>query len=113
QGRNLMHNKLLVISVFMLTVVLAACSSAQAVEPEMVGDPQIGREIFENQQRSHCVACHTLDGRKEPGGPSLLGISERADERIPGMTAVEYLEQSILDPSAFIVDGYQNRMKVY
>jgi len=59
------------------------------------------------------VACHTLDGRNEPEGPSLLGISERADERIPGMTAVENLEQSILEPSAFIVEDYQNRMKVY
>ncbi|MGB5846516.1 MAG: cytochrome c [Anaerolineales bacterium] len=108
-----MHNKLLVISVFMLTSVLAACSSAQAVEPEMVGDPQIGREIFENTQRNRCVSCHNLDDGDIPEGPSLQGISERAGERVPGLSAIEYLQQSILDPSAFIVDGYQNRMKVY
>ena len=36
----------------------------------------------------------------------MLGISDRAKERVPGMTAVEYLHQSILEPKAFIVPGY-------
>ena len=32
---------------------------------------------------------------------------------MPGLSAVEYLEQSILEPSAFLADGYQDRMKVF
>jgi len=99
----------LLIAVLILTIVLAACSSAAAVEPEAVGDPEKGRENFENEQRNRCASCHKSDGE----GPSLQGISERAGKRVPGLSAVEYLEQSILEPSAFVVEGYQNRMKVY
>ena len=109
-----MRKILLLIMVLILTIVLAACSSTAAVEPETVGDPEKGRENFENAQRNRCASCHTLDGddtAKE--GPSLLGISERAGKQVPGLSAVEYLEQSILEPSAFIVEEYQNRMKVY
>jgi nitric oxide reductase subunit C len=59
-----------------------------------------------------CASCHAV----EPGlmllGPSLAGIARTAEERIqdPGYsgtarTATEYLEESILNPSAFIVSG--------
>jgi len=39
-------------------------------------------------------------------GPSFYGIADRAGERIPGLTAEEYLRQSIIDPNAFVVSGY-------
>lgn len=104
-----MRKNSLLITVLILTIIMAACSSAAAVEPETVGDPEKGRENFENAQRNRCASCHKSDVE----GPSMLGISERAGKRVPGLSAVEYLEQSILEPSAFVVEGYQNRMKVY
>ncbi len=60
-----------------------------------------------------CASCHAI----EPGvmlvGPSLAGVASRAAERIrhpqytgTAQTASEYLEESILNPSIFIVpDG--------
>jgi hypothetical protein len=32
---------------------------------------------------------------------------------VPGFSAVEYLDQSILEPSAFLSEGNQDRMKVF
>ena len=40
-------------------------------------------------------------------GPSLIGLSERAGDRIPGLSAAEYVEQSIRHPQAFTAPGYE------
>ena len=41
-----------------------------------------------------------------PGAPTWQGISGRAGDRVPGLSAEEYLRESILDPAAYIVEGY-------
>ena len=43
-------------------------------------------------------------------GPSFAGVATRAETRVPGMTAEEYLRQSILDPNAYIVEGFEPDM---
>ena len=47
-----------------------------------------------------CAGCHTT-GSDKLVGPGLAGISARGDE---------YIRESIVDPSAVIVDGYNNLM---
>ena len=63
---------------------------------------------------NRCARCHTLDGtvkERASAGPSLQGISERDGSRMPDLAAVEYLRQSIVDPSAYVVEGFDdNRM---
>ena len=49
-----MSDKLFVITTLILATVLAACSAASAVEPEPVGDPERGREIYEDRNRTRC-----------------------------------------------------------
>ena len=39
-------------------------------------------------------------------GPSLLGLSDMAASRVTGLSAEEYVRQSILHPNDFIVPGY-------
>jgi hypothetical protein len=78
------------------------------IDPLEVGDPEWGREIFEDDHQTRCSNCHSLDGSTFRVGPSLLGISKVAGERVPGLSPVEYLRQSILDPSAYIVEGYED-----
>ncbi|NIP36598.1 MAG: hypothetical protein GWN18_16670 [Thermoplasmata archaeon] len=39
-------------------------------------------------------------------GPSLADIGAGAGERVEGLTAEEYIEQSIRDPDAYVVEGY-------
>ena len=52
-----------------------------------------------------CSTCHSIDGASGLG-PSLQGISTTAETRVPGLSAGEYITQSILDPNAFVVDGF-------
>ncbi|MDI9641564.1 PQQ-dependent sugar dehydrogenase [Geitlerinema splendidum] len=54
-----------------------------------------------------CVTCHVLQEDTASLGPSLLGLSEVAASRVPGLNAEAYIRQSILDPNAYIVPGYQ------
>jgi cytochrome c2 len=84
--------------------------------PEVTGDPEAGRLIFENGGANEassdlgalCTSCHTLDGSDEKihNGPDLHGISERAADTVPELSAAQYLHQSIMDPRAHIVDDY-------
>jgi mono/diheme cytochrome c family protein len=62
-----------------------------------------GMQVFLDQ----CAACH---GAADGTGPSLGGMAERAAARIPGMSAADYLYQSIVDPGAYPVSGYQSVM---
>ena len=39
-------------------------------------------------------------------GPSLFGLADRAEDRVPGLSARDYVRESITHPNAFIVDGY-------
>lgn len=107
-----MRYKRLIIAVLGVAITLVACGGGSANDTLELGDPELGREIFEDQDRTRCIWCHTLDGSVRVG-PSLQGISERAGDRVPALSAVEYLRQSILDPSAYIVEGFDIKMKTY
>ncbi|RME06604.1 MAG: hydrogenase iron-sulfur subunit, partial [Anaerolineae bacterium] len=72
-------------------------------------DPEEGRKLYYETSlgtNAGCRICHSL----EPGvvlvGPSFAGIATRAATRIPGMSAEEYLRQSILEPDAYVVEGF-------
>ena len=92
--------------------MLAGCGSAAATVapmPTPVGDAERGEELFSDTQITRCRRCHSLDGSEFRAGPSLQGVSERAGERIPGMSAVDYLRQSIVSPGAYYVEGYTSK----
>jgi mono/diheme cytochrome c family protein len=56
-----------------------------------------------------CNACHTISGISNGTvGPVLDGLVSRAGEVVSGLSAEEYIRQSLLDPSAFIVEGFQD-----
>jgi cytochrome c553 len=82
-----------------------------------LGDPARGRELWDTGaglMTLTCSDCHSLDGTENETSsyvsPSWLGISEVADSRVPGLSAKEYLWESIVDPGAYIVDGYTDDM---
>jgi cytochrome c oxidase subunit II len=64
-----------------------------------------GREIFTS---AGCNACHTLDDADANAqvGPDLNELAARAEDRVKGKTAEEYVEEAIVDPPAFVVEGY-------
>ncbi len=71
--------------------------------------PEYGAQLFEQQV---CQQCHSLDG--SPGiGPTMQGLYGSTEELADGSTVEvddNYLRESILDPGAEIVAGYQNVM---
>ena len=54
---------------------------------------------------TNCAACHST-GDDKIVGPGLAGIGDRAGNRVDGLSADEYLEQSLREPDAYIVDGF-------
>lgn len=76
-------------------------------EPDVV----LGRKLFEGAglgANLGCEICHSIRPGEDGVGPSLAGIGSTAGDRVEGMGAEEYLRQSILDPDAYIVDGYRS-----
>ena len=69
---------------------------------------KIGREIMEG--KGICLTCHTIGKSGALRFPDLAGIGERAKTRVPGLTDVEYLAQTLYEPTAFIVPGFPPAM---
>ena len=66
-----------------------------------------GSQIF---VAAGCGSCHAFSEAGTNGtiGPSLDELAQAAGQREPGTSAEEYVEQSILDPEAFTVEGFQS-----
>lgn len=67
---------------------------------------EIGQGIF--QGKGICNTCHVF-GRSDRF-PDLDGIGTRAASRVPGLTGIQYLAQSLYHPEEFIVPGYNPGM---
>jgi mono/diheme cytochrome c family protein len=72
-------------------------------------DPVVrGQAVYES---SGCTACHAIEGISVGEvGPALNSIAETAANRVPNLSAEEYIHQSIVDPSAYLVEGYDDLM---
>ena len=64
---------------------------------------KIGREIMEG--KGICLTCHTIGKSGALRFPDLAGVGARAGNRVPGLSDVEYLAQSLYEPTAFVVPG--------
>ncbi|MCW5876531.1 MAG: cytochrome c [Anaerolineales bacterium] len=85
--------------------MLAACGTPPPAA-ELSPLEKDGRALFAR----HCAACHSISGDTVIVGPPLAGIAQTAGGRVPGLDAAAYLEQSILEPGAYIVEGYADLM---
>jgi mono/diheme cytochrome c family protein len=64
---------------------------------------QAGKDIFYG--KGTCALCHAI-GEKGPRAPDLAGIGARAATREPGKSAKDYLIESLINPTAYVVEGY-------
>ena len=69
---------------------------------------KVGREIMEG--KGICLTCHTIGKTGALRFPDLGGIGARAKDRVPGLSDVEYLAQSMYEPMAFVVPGFPPAM---
>ena len=66
-----------------------------------------GEEIFKT--KGTCGICHGI-GQKGTRAPDLAGLGSRAAKTKAGMGGKQYIIESLLQPGAFLVEGYPNIM---
>jgi|SRR5690606_32875962 mono/diheme cytochrome c family protein len=69
-------------------------------------DPVRGEALIDE---ATCAACH-VSGAEIGIAPSFEGVATRAETRRPPLNAAEYLYESIIHPTAFIVEDYTGSM---
>jgi len=70
----------------------------------------VGRQIMDG--KGLCFTCHTIGRTGALRFPDLEGVDIRAQSRVPGLSDVEYFAQSMYEPDAYIVEGFNKGMPV-
>ena len=68
----------------------------------------VGREVMEG--KGLCLTCHTIGKTGALRFPDLDGVAVRAQSRIPGLSDIDYFAQSMYEPDAYIVEGFNPGM---
>ncbi len=71
---------------------------------------EIGKGIA--QGKGICLTCHTIGQSGSLRFPDLEGIGTRASSRVPGLSDVDYLAQSLYEPNSYVVEGFNPGMPV-
>ena len=84
---------------------VATAEASESADASLVAH---GEDIFKNGLNGAppCAACHLLDSTANSTGPNLYGLANRAGSRVAGLSAEDYVRQSILHPNDYIVDGF-------
>jgi mono/diheme cytochrome c family protein len=92
----------------LLSAVLSACGGEAAAPPTPTLSPELtaGKSVFV----TYCGACHSPNPDTVIVGPSLAGIAIHGAERVDGLDARAYVYTSILQPSDYLVEGYDDLM---
>lgn len=98
------------LGVLALAILVIGCSPTNSTPTVTAFPPNSaearGLALFSGKGR--CATCHSLSPDTVIVGPSLAGIATRAASRESGLTAAEYLEESILLPDKIKVPGFEN-----
>ncbi|MCP4425116.1 MAG: c-type cytochrome [Chloroflexi bacterium] len=105
--------------VVMLALGLGACdgdaseSEAETAIPATLepGNPARGEKLYRQTiigtgNSAGCITCHSLEPDVTLVGPSHATIGAEAEGRLPGMSAEDFLRESIVDPNEQISDGF-------
>lgn len=77
----------------------AVAATAQGRGKQLFNDPKVG-----------CFLCHAVGGAGGTRGPDLSHVAVVAGNRRPGMSAEDYLRESVLNPGNYVVPTYDNIM---
>jgi len=92
------------ISIIAIILSLFACSNNQ--NTLLLGEQLFHQAHMGKNNVIGCISCHSLKTDIKTTGPSLFAIGLRAGKLIEGVSAKDYLQQSIINPDAYIVSGY-------
>ena len=89
-------------------VELAEIQPAAELAAESDDPVERGRAVYNT---SGSGGCHAIEGISVGAvGPALSQITTVAATRVDGVTAEEYIRESIINPSAYLVEGYDDLM---
>ncbi len=108
---------LLVVVLGLALLAMVACggggdaTDSGDAEPTPVGNAANGETMFSQptigaNNAPGCITCHSLEPDVVIVGPSQAGLGTRAETRMPGMTAEEYIRDSIVNPDNYVVEGF-------
>lgn len=80
------------------------------IRPDLTTDEmvEVGKQIVEG--KGTCLTCHTIGSNQPTRFPDLENIGVRAKTRKKGYSAVDYLAETLYEPNAYIVEGYNPGM---
>ena len=96
------------ILVICLALALVTGCSGKSGDEE-AGAAPTGETLFKQAtigNQPGCSTCHSLEAGVTIVGPSLAGIGSQAGELVSGLSAEEFLRQSILEPNAYVTEGF-------
>ena len=101
---------MLLVSLLVLALILAACGGDSAPsgseEGAPVADSDAGEKVFNEVAAPACSTCHSLEPDATLVGPSLATVGSVAASRVSGVSAESYLRKSITDPDSHVVEGF-------
>lgn len=105
--------RLILVLALLLVASLVACGGEPAPtggESEPAGgNADAGEALFAQTSAGTlpgCVTCHSLEPGVALVGPSVANVGAEAGSRVSGLSAEEYLRQSIVEPNAYVVEGF-------
>jgi len=106
----------LMLMIVLLTVtalLLSACGGGSSGGAAGAGDVARGKALYNKstigtKSAEGCVACHKYDEKegKAEKAPYTKGTATRSEKRVAGMSAADYIKESITKPDSYIVEGF-------
>lgn len=107
--------KVTLIGLIMMVIaalVLAACGGGGGASSGP--NPEHGKQLYNaktlgSKSAEGCVSCHNYDASQgdESKAPFTKGTATRAATRVPGLSAEQYIRESIENPDAYVVEGHK------
>ena len=104
---------LITMVVLMLSALALTACGGGASDGPVVGDAAQGEELYNRatlgkKSAEGCVSCHNFDETQgdETDAPYTAGTATKAETRVPGFSAEEYIIESIVNPDAYVVEGF-------
>ncbi len=100
------------ITLLVAALVLAACGGGGGASSGP--NPEHGKQLYNSKtlgskSAEGCVSCHNYDASQgdESKAPFTKGTATRAATRVPGLSAEQYIRESIENPDAYVVEGHK------
>ncbi len=103
-----------IIIALVAALALAACGGGSSSSSSSGPNPEHGKQLYNSKtlgsaSAAGCVTCHNYDATKgdDSKAPFTQGTGTRAASRVPGLTAEQYIRESIMTPNDYVVEKYK------